>query len=552
MDGEARAAEALADARAAFARSDWQAARIAFERALESGPNPDALDGLGQAILWLGDEEEAIATRTRAFVEYERRGNREVAANIAIYLSAEYRIAGNASLANGWLGRGRRLLEGCGDCPAQGWLHIELAKRSTRPVEAEDHAQHAVDIARRIGDAGLEAAALSHAGLARLSKGDVDGGLAVLDEAMAIATGVEAEDPLSIVDACCTTLVACERLADPQRARDWGQAVSEFMRRRNYLPLTPWCRSVYAGFLITTGEWAKAEAELEAALDEASIVGNPAGRVTPRIYLAGLRLRQGRVEEAALLLAGLEDRPAALASVVALDLARGEVDLAGERVEQRLEAAGDDPEVLVAPLWLLRARVELARASVEAARRALEVSSELASRVGRDDLIASADVLGARAARLGGEPADASGVEAAVERFAELSMPLEEAEARLELARVHAPRRRALAVEQARAALAACERLGAARHADEAAAFLRALGAPGRPAPRSSAALTKREREVLALVKEGLSNAEIAERLVISARTAEHHVHSILAKLELRNRAEAAAYAVRESADGRL
>ncbi len=50
----------------------------------------------------------------------------------------------------------------------------------------------------------------------------------------------------------------------------------------------------------------------------------------------------------------------------------------------------------------------------------------------------------------------------------------------------------------------------------------------------------------MTLLAEGCSNAEIAKRLYISRRTAEHHVASILGKLGLRNRAEVAAYTLRE------
>ncbi|MGH3109964.1 MAG: response regulator transcription factor [Gaiellaceae bacterium] len=50
---------------------------------------------------------------------------------------------------------------------------------------------------------------------------------------------------------------------------------------------------------------------------------------------------------------------------------------------------------------------------------------------------------------------------------------------------------------------------------------------------------------MLRLLGEGLSNREIATRLYISPKTAEHHVSRIYAKLDLNTRAEAAAYAVR-------
>jgi DNA-binding NarL/FixJ family response regulator len=57
--------------------------------------------------------------------------------------------------------------------------------------------------------------------------------------------------------------------------------------------------------------------------------------------------------------------------------------------------------------------------------------------------------------------------------------------------------------------------------------------------------LSARERDVLALIAEGLRNREIAERLVISEATVKTHVRHVLEKLRFRNRAEAAAFAAR-------
>jgi DNA-binding NarL/FixJ family response regulator len=58
--------------------------------------------------------------------------------------------------------------------------------------------------------------------------------------------------------------------------------------------------------------------------------------------------------------------------------------------------------------------------------------------------------------------------------------------------------------------------------------------------------LTKREAEILQLLATGLSNPEIGDRLYITRKTVETHVGNLLAKLGLRNRAEAAAFVTRQ------
>jgi DNA-binding CsgD family transcriptional regulator len=83
---------------------------------------------------------------------------------------------------------------------------------------------------------------------------------------------------------------------------------------------------------------------------------------------------------------------------------------------------------------------------------------------------------------------------------------------------------------------------------DDARALLRRLGGPGAPevASAASTVLTAREREVAILLAKGLTNGEVAARLYISTKTASVHVSNILRKLSVTNRAEAAAWVVRQ------
>ena len=78
-------------------------------------------------------------------------------------------------------------------------------------------------------------------------------------------------------------------------------------------------------------------------------------------------------------------------------------------------------------------------------------------------------------------------------------------------------------------------------------AVLTAAGHRGRtpaPRPRYPGGLTRREVEVLGLAARGLTTQAIADRLFISAKTADHHIQHVYSKIEVRTRAAAALWAM--------
>jgi DNA-binding NarL/FixJ family response regulator len=126
-----------------------------------------------------------------------------------------------------------------------------------------------------------------------------------------------------------------------------------------------------------------------------------------------------------------------------------------------------------------------------------------------------------------------------IERFEALSMPFHSARCRLEVAAALVASDPTRATDEAEQALGAFERIGAKRYADRARILLGRLGVRSQPQRRPSRAdgpLSRRELEVALLVAEGLTNAEIAERLTVSVRTVTSHLDHIYTRLGVNSR----------------
>ena len=529
----------------ALASGDWAVARATFERVLNDGDSARAEEGLGRALWWLKDSEGAIAHMEGAYVAHRAVGELGPAVANALWLSREFAAAyGNAAVSAGWYARAEGLLRDAGDVPEQGWLSLTRAERSDRPAEMAGHALEAVETARRFGDPDLEAAALVRLGYAEVATGDVVSGMAKVDEALTASTGGEVASLEVIGDVICVGIAACELAADWQRIEQWGQAVEGWITSHNHVAVLGFCYACCAEMFIASGNWEMADGMLAEGLQAMQAANLRARCVHPAAKLAELRIAQGRIEEAEQLLAGFEELPESTHARASLYLARGETAMAAAVLQRRLNAIGDQ-NVLAAPFLDLSVDVRLAQGDGEGADAEAEKLGVIAAVSSLPRLEAMAGFARGRVMAAADDPEAAEVLGSTVSAFAAQQLPLDAARARFELAKALEASQPEVAVGEAKVALAEFERLGAPRDADAAAAFLRERGVAGRTGPKGLGLLSKREREVLALLGEGLTNSEIAARLFISTKTAGNHVSNLLAKLHIRSRAEAAAYAVK-------
>jgi DNA-binding CsgD family transcriptional regulator len=534
------AAVSSGDAHQLLLAGQWAEAAAAFERRLLGGDDASSLEGLGLSRWWLDDGDGCLAAREDAYRAYREAGDDRGAARVATSLAWDAVLFGQgAAISRGWFARASELLRPLAPSSEHGWLAIreaELAFNVGRDAAAaRGAALHAERLGQQLGDIDLEIAGRAYSGLASVALGEVADGMVLLDSAVTAATAGDVDDLMWMGKICCWLIVACRQTQDLDRAAAWCERVERLARERGLSPLTAECRIQHATVQMFRGVWTDAESQLTDLVARLS-TSRRDSRFEAIAELGELRRRQGRSAEADDLLRQAEFQTTAIIGRAWLRLARGQAESAWSLSEGLVSRT---------PVTSTLARADVLPVAVASA--VATGRSEIATRFARE-LSAAAELAGTVSLRgfaavaraeAGGRNGVADGQDA-VRLFSMVGLGYEQGRARLVLAdRLKEAGDLPGAEEQLRAAADEFDALGAAADAETARRRLpRVSGIDG---------LTPRQREVLRLVADGKTNAEIAALLFLSEHTVHRHVANILGLLGLRSRAGAAAFAVANS-----
>ena len=458
---------------------------------------PDGLELLADAAWWIGKLPIAIDAREREYAAATKAGQTDAAVRAAVSLARDNLFRNANGVANGWLKRAERLLEGSPESPANGYLAATRAFHAARVGDLDEALASATigyDIGVRYGDRDLQALALSERGATLVAKGDVKAGLAEIDEATVAAVGGEL-DAATAGGVCCTSIEACTSLGDLRRAADWTDAQDRWCSREGISGYPGMCRLFRSEIKRLRGAWLEAESEARRASTE--LEGFIPAAVGMAMYQIGeIRLRRGDLPaaEAALVQAqahGEDPQPA----LALLRLAEGNVAAAAAVIRQALDEPAQLPSWRAPPnsglhrLPLLAADVEIALAAgdVEVARSAVDELRSIATTFDVALVRATAATCeGAVLAAEGDPDGAARRLREGLAAWLELDAPYEAARARLLLAETYlAAGHGDRAEPELEIARATFERLGATpdmRIADSRLAGLRAGRGP-RAAP---------------------------------------------------------------------
>ena len=227
----------------------------------------EAVNGLGRGCWWLGDVRFAIRHRERAFTLLRQAGRDEEATIAALDLCIWYLTnLENEAAAGGWLARATRAAEHTTDPMVRGWPVLIDAHLCADATAQRAGLEEALRLADEASDDGLHAMALADLGLLLVAGGDVEHGMALLDEAMATTLGGFGGRLEVVVWSSCNMLAACSLAQDLRRATQWCRVAEEFTQTYGCPLLQARCRAHYGSILVAAGTWDLAEPELRRAI----------------------------------------------------------------------------------------------------------------------------------------------------------------------------------------------------------------------------------------------------------------------------------------------
>jgi DNA-binding CsgD family transcriptional regulator len=497
------------------------------------------LELLAMAAYLVGRDDNYLRTLERAYNAHVNTAQYARAARSAFWLGSRLRIRGETGRATGWFARAQRLLErDAGECVERGYLLLPMAGQEVVLSDyeaAHASAAEAAAIGVRWGDRDLIACARMEQGRIRLQQGQVEAGLACLDEAMVAVVSGELS-PLVTGLIYCSVIEACQQVHALDRSREWAAALAQWCEGQpDMVAFTGSCQVHRAEIMQLRGAWPEAIEEARACVRSQGI---------DRWAAAAALYQQAEVHRL-----------------------KGEF-VAAENAYRAASQLGREPQPGLALLWLMQERTDAAATAI---RRVAGTTTDRLKRMNLlpayiEIMLAAGDVPGARYACRELEEIARSldtGVPGAIAAEACGAVDLSEGDAQAALGslrrafevwqRIDAP----YAAARVRMLIGmACHALGdedgASLEIDAAKSTFERLGAApdlARIDALTSASsghalgLTPRELQVLRLVATGDTNKAIAATLGLSERTIERHLNNIFTKLDLSTRAAATAWA---------
>ena len=344
----------------------------------------------------------------------------------------------------GWLARGERLLEGTEGTSAHAWLAVVRTYERMLTGDlpgAREWSERAIEVGSE-SDAAACAVGRVAAARLRILGGDVEEGLALLDEAGVAAVSGDL-DPLSTGLVYCELVCALQGLAQYDVAEEWTEAMERWCQTNAIGSLHGRCRVHRAEILRLRGSCDEAEREALVACEELSpYLRREMG--WPLTELGRIRLRTGDIDgaEEALLAAhrvGWEPQP----GLALVRLARGEVAAAATAIRDALEHPSrvpskerpPDSDLQRAPLLDAQVEIEIAGGDLARAQAAADELERVAARFQSKALVAGATLARGRVRLAEGNAAEAERCcSDAARMWHEIGAPYEAALARMVLA----------------------------------------------------------------------------------------------------------------------